>query len=1314
MPTPNTATNNLTQPRLMVQLAHSGPVMSITYSLDGNQLLTTGEDGDAILWDTASGREVQRLFNDFKQTTALALFNDASLFIAGDSRGDISIWDTQTRKMRNQIAPEGKRNKASRVNALHLSPDESMWAAGYSNGHAILVDTQTGQIIHALMPRIGKKNEHVNGRSSRNPIEWQGITALVFSKNGSRLLLGCEDGKIRVYNVHSGEEILALQGHMDSVGALAVSQNNQYAVSGAKDGTAHLWDISALPEAKVRAPITKAGQVGLSVIKFAFRSILKIIGGIFAFIFGLIISGLLRLPGMNFGQMGFGAISRLVDEKVNIVSSKELLLKIKAMDYPVKRIGFSHDNRQIITWNNWQRSHWTLEGQSAGSWDAPGTDTEPQHTAAVFSADGACLAIGHRDGTISQLAQDAPENARLMARHADAILSGAFSKDGSHLLLGYDYHKSARLWNIRSGKEIQHLEGHHAGIKTVACSPNGLLALTGSNDKTVRLWNLSTGKPMQRIDDFKKNKKKDIDSVAFISEGQRFTITSTDQETRVYDTETGNRVHFSAVKDGHLHGAIELPNGHLVASDNRYGFTLRDPNTGEVKQRFRSKYDVRSYIRNEGIMGLFILGIILIIIWSLVLSGSPFLQSSDVNDSGVMKYVGMGILVLLSGATVLGFIHSIMVFAFGRTLLLMKKKHNYNVNITVFPDGKKILRRAGHQNKTQLWDIEDGTCLLTIKDLGETAPSAIDENHVLSKHEDNSIRVWDVKKKRAVQRFEGYFGTPALFAPSPDGKRVLTAGDDAITRLWDTQTGRELCRLVSFIDGSWVVLNNDGRFDTNNLESLKGIHWIMADDPLRPLPLEIFMQAYFEPGLLPKLLNGVDMPVLPELASLNRVQPILSFISVTAVQDNPQNPHARIEIALRSDSRTFQRNGTVETIESGAYDLHLFRDGQLVQIKKGNLLPNGQEKVLIQFDGIALPLNGKQEVVFTAYAFNSDRVKSITQKEVLVTSEAVVAKKPRAYVIAVGINEYEDSSWNLNYAANDARGMLTSLEDHIPLYNDYEVLSIGLFSENGKSNATKAHFTALIDKLAGRQPTNPSLLVDIPGSASIQAARPEDLIVFSFAGHGYSSEGQIGERGDFYFLFSDIGEQASLSDALLERTVSSQELTQWLEDVDAGDMAFIIDACHSAASVESEGFKPGPMGSNGLGQMAYNKGMLVLAASAADDVALEIASLQKGLLTYALVEEGLNQRRADFGSEDLQHSDGRIEFSEWLHYAASRVPQLCEEILNGKHQGLRFVRKADQRGERVYKEPEALPVQQPAVFDFRKRKEDIVLWQQAS
>jgi hypothetical protein len=80
--------------------------------------------------------------------------------------------------------------------------------------------------------------------------------------------------------------------------------------------------------------------------------------------------------------------------------------------------------------------------------------------------------------------------------------------------------------------------------------------------------------------------------------------------------------------------------------------------------------------------------------------------------------------------------------------------------------------------------------------------------------------------------------------------------------------------------------------------------------------------------------------------------------------------------------------------------------------------------------------------------------------------------------------------------------------------------------------------------------------------------------------------------------------------------ISSDDLSRWLRDVDAGELDMIIDSCFSASAAETPTFKPGPMGSRGLGQLSYDKGMRILAATQANDVALESSKL--GLSTMFL------------------------------------------------------------------------------------------------
>jgi len=80
------------------------------------------------------------------------------------------------------------------------------------------------------------------------------------------------------------------------------------------------------------------------------------------------------------------------------------------------------------------------------------------------------------------------------------------------------------------------------------------------------------------------------------------------------------------------------------------------------------------------------------------------------------------------------------------------------------------------------------------------------------------------------------------------------------------------------------------------------------------------------------------------------------------------------------------------------------------------------------------------------------------------------------------------------------------------------------------------------------------------------------------------------------------------------------------------------------------------MNSQGLAQLAYEKGMYILAAAEGNQLAQELDKYQHGLLTYALVVEGLEKFQAD----DAPH-DGQISLREWFDYASERVPQLQQE-----------------------------------------------------
>src|SRR5262249_49185733 len=139
---------------------------------------------------------------------------------------------------------------------------------------------------------------------------------------------------------------------------------------------------------------------------------------------------------------------------------------------------------------------------------------------------------------------------------------------------------------------------------------------------------------------------------------------------------------------------------------------------------------------------------------------------------------------------------------------------------------------------------------------------------------------------------------------------------------------RELCNLTSFRDDSWAVVDPVGRFDTSSLEENTRLLWVMPDDPMNPLPLEIFMRDYYEPQLLRRILNGEQFKPIQSIATLNRVRPKITITDIARQQDNPDL--VKVTVKVSKVSEEFNQAGKKITRSTDVYDLRLFRDGQIV------------------------------------------------------------------------------------------------------------------------------------------------------------------------------------------------------------------------------------------------------------------------------------------------------------------------------------------------------------------------------------------------
>jgi uncharacterized caspase-like protein len=371
---------------------------------------------------------------------------------------------------------------------------------------------------------------------------------------------------------------------------------------------------------------------------------------------------------------------------------------------------------------------------------------------------------------------------------------------------------------------------------------------------------------------------------------------------------------------------------------------------------------------------------------------------------------------------------------------------------------------------------------------------------------------------------------------------------------------------------------------------------------------------------------------------------------------------------------------------AGAQDLRLYRNGSLVKVWRGDVL-KGQSGATLE---ATIPIVAGENHI-TAYAFNRDNVKC-PDARLTVEGASNLKREGTAYILAIGVNQYANSEYNLKYAVADAQAFAEEVKlQQSKLRRFARVETITLLDKD----ATKANILQALKRFAG--PTDERLPAGAPGMLEkIKPAEPEDAVIVFYAGHGTAQQQR------FYLIPHDLGYQGARTNldesglsSILAHSISDLEMEQAFERVDAGQIVMVIDACNSGQALEAEEKRRGPMNSKGLAQLAYEKGMYILTAAQSYQAALEAEQLGHGYLTYALVEEGLKSAAAD-----NQPKDSQVVAREWLDYATERVPRMQEskmrEARELKHK-VAFV-----EGEEKIEDVDRRSLQRPRVFYRRE------------
>ena len=219
---------------------HHGRINALASDPNGQWLVSAGEDGLAVLFDTASLHPMQRFKHGAHPVTAVAIDPSGTQVFTLDLDGVLRIWNAHTGDLLSELQSQGQ------VIAV-MSPDASRLVTASHDKTTRLWDLSTQRLLAILVGHQG------------------GVLTVEFSPDGRRIATGGEDHTARLWDAHSGQELRVLAQHTGRVTAIAFSADGRLLLTGSEDKSVLVYDTAKGKVAPKTLQSHDAGIRGVSV-----------------------------------------------------------------------------------------------------------------------------------------------------------------------------------------------------------------------------------------------------------------------------------------------------------------------------------------------------------------------------------------------------------------------------------------------------------------------------------------------------------------------------------------------------------------------------------------------------------------------------------------------------------------------------------------------------------------------------------------------------------------------------------------------------------------------------------------------------------------------------------------------------------------------------------------------------------------------------------------------------------------------------------------------------------------------------------------